>query len=80
MDRMDEAFPVVVEPEVWGVHLWLDEDENLCCGNCKESIGWQGDSSVLHLLYLVKKHMKECIPADTRPLGVIIAEQEGNKK
>jgi len=62
---VDEAFPVVVEPEVLSQHFMLDDEYDLRvlrCSRCNDYIVLHDEFSIIHLLYMVKKHLKECTP------------------
>jgi len=56
---MEEDFPVVVEPEVWGMHFHVSDGCHIICNKCDEPLPLAVDFSVLHLLWLVKRHLKE---------------------
>jgi len=56
---MDEDFDMVIPASVWVLHVFTDEDGALCCDRCKESILGVVDWSIMHLLWNVKRHLKE---------------------
>ena len=55
--QLGEDFPIVVEPDVWGMHLYVGD--GITCNKCDEPLSLAVDFSVLHLLWLVKRHLKE---------------------
>jgi|GEM_PF-2586411 len=56
---MEDSFPIVVEPDVWCVNIVIDCEDGLVCAKCKHPFNTYEPFSVLHLLWLVKYHLKE---------------------
>lgn len=58
-ELMEDSFPIVVAPEIWGLHISIDDNGEVICGACAYALLREIDCSVLHLLYTVQQHVKE---------------------